>query len=1514
MLLFQHMFTANMASNLKLPQFHIAWLPLKSPCVREHISLVVQLAFLLLLLLQFVRILVSRICRNRTDQATDQSVEKYMAGVKFNISYRITMVCSTLLFATHLIMLLIMLNGGETLCDSKVRAFSSEVMQVVLWASTLLTIYKIPSNKYAKFPWILRAWWFCSFSLYITCTALDAYSRVTNHSQFRVGDYADFICLLPSTLLLGISIRGKTGLVYTLSNDTTEPLLHGKTDTHLEYKRESSYGKATLLQLVTFSWLNPLFAVGIKKPIDQNEIPDVDIKDSAEFLSHNFDERLKHVKQKDGSVNPSIYKAIFLFIRKKAAINALFAVISAASSYVGPYLIDDFVNFLNEKNKQSLKSGYFLALAFLGAKMVETIAQRQWIFGARQLGLRVRAALISQIYRKGLRLSCQSRQSHTSGEIINYMSVDIQRITDLIWYLNIIWMLPVQISLAIYILHTNLGLGSLAALAATFIVMSCNIPITRFQKRYQSKIMTAKDDRMKATSEVLRNMKTLKLQAWDSKYLNKLESLRKIECDWLWKSLRLSATSAFIFWGAPTFISVVTFAACMLMGIQLTAGRVLSALATFRMLQDPIFSLPDLLSNIAQGKVSADRIASYLQKEEIQQDSVEYVPKDKTDFGVEIDNGKFSWNPESGSPTLDGIQLKVNKGMKVAICGTVGSGKSSLLSCMLGEMQKLAGTVKISGTKAYVPQSPWILTGNIRDNILFGNQYDSHKYEKTVKACALLKDFELFPCGDLTEIGERGINMSGGQKQRIQIARAVYQDADIYLLDDPFSAVDAHTGTQLFEECLMGMLKDKTVLYVTHQVEFLPAADLILVMQNGRIAQAGRFDELLQQNIGFEVIVGAHNEALDSILTVENSSRTSQDLVPEAESSTDTTSNAVLIHSQHDSEHNLSLDITKKEGKLIQEEEREKGSIGKEVYWYYLTAVKGGALVPIIILAQSSFQVLQVASNYWMAWTSPTTSEAEPIVEMKVILLVYTLLAVGSAFCVLLRAMLVATTGLRTAQKLFTSMLHSILRAPMAFFDSTPTGRILNRASTDQSVLDLELAGKLGWCAFSIIQIIGTIAVMSQAAWQVFVIFIPVTAICIWYQQYYIPTARELARLSQIQRAPILHHFAESLSGAATIHAFDQEDRFTNANLCLIDNHSRPWFHNVSAMEWLSFRLNLLSNFVFAFSLIVLVSLPEGIINPSIAGLAVTYGINLNVLQASIIWNICNAENKMISVERIIQYSNLKSEAPFVVEEYRPPNNWPDVGTICFNNLQIRYAEHLPSVLKNITCTFPGRKKIGVVGRTGSGKSTLIQAIFRIVEPREGSIIIDNVDICKIGLHDLRSRLSIIPQDPTLFEGTVRGNLDTLFQYSDKEVWEALDKCQLGDLVRAKEKKLDSPVVENGENWSVGQRQLFCLGRTLLKKSSILVLDEATASVDSATDGVIQKIISQEFKDRTVVTIAHRIHTVIDSDLVLVLSDGRIAEYDSPKRLLEREDSFFSKLIKEYSMRSQNFNTTQQST
>ncbi|CAI9103407.1 OLC1v1001876C1 [Oldenlandia corymbosa var. corymbosa] len=1489
------MFTSGGSQSLDDLQVDSVWPEfISSSCLIEEASIVLQFGFLGVFLLQFIGNVFESRHKGREDAI---SAEKFAVGARVGLSYKLISACSTVLIGTHFFMLLMLQNDDASRCKVKFLAFSFEILHILCWAVSLAILYKILRDKHVKLPWVLRVWWISGFLLSIVSLVLDGGYVIHNHEDLKVQDFTDVLNLLASTCLFVVSVNGKTGLEFEIQVGITAPLLNGKTGNDLEENLGCLYGRATLLQLITFSWLNPLFKIGYEKPLYQEQVPDVDFRDSAHTLSPSFDDCLDHVKRKDGTTNPSIYKALYIFGRKKAAINAFFAVIGAATSYVGPYLINDLVEFLINKKSRSLRSGYLLALAFLSAKMVETIAQRQWIFGARQLGLRLRAALISCIYQKGLVLSSTSRQRRTSGEIINIMGVDVERISDFIWYMNMIWMLPIQISLAVYVLHNNLGWGSLIALAATLTVMCGNIPLTRTRKRFQGEIMKAKDDRMKVTSEVLCVMRTIKLQAWDNYFSQKLENLRKIEHHWLWKSLRLQTIIVFIFCGSPSFISGVTFVGCVLLGIPLTAGRVLSALATFRMLQDPMFKLPELLSVIIQGKVSADRIASYLHEDEIRFDSLSFIAKEKTEFSIEIDNGKFSWDNDSSNATLDGINLKVKRGMKVAICGTVGSGKSSLLSCILGEMSKHSGIVRISGTKAYVPQSPWILNGHVRENILFGSPFDNYKYLRTVEACALRKDFELFPAGDRTEIGERGINMSGGQKQRIQIARAMYQDADIYLLDDPFSAVDAHTGTQLFKDCLMGILKEKTIIYVTHQVEFLPAADLILVMQNGRIAHAGSYEELLEHSLGFEVLVGAHNLALQSITTAQNSNITLD---------TDLNSTSEFSQTKQDSKQNQCLEITEQDGRLVQEEERETGKIGREVYLSYLNIVKGGALVPIILLVDSFSQVLLVTSDYWMAWACPT-GNVELVTGMRFILLVYILLAVGSSCCVLIRARLVAFAGLLTSQKLFSNMLNSIIHAPMSFFDSTPSGRILNRASTDQSVLDLQLPSNLHWCAGSMIKLLGTIMVMSQVAWEVFIIFIPITAICIWYQQYYIPTARELVRLAGIKRAPILHHFSESLAGAATIRAFDMKGGFIYSNLCLIDDHSKPWFHNLSAMEWFSFRLNQLSNFVFGFSLVLLVSLPEGIINPSIAGLAVTYGISLNGQLAEFIWTLCNVENKMISFERILQYSNIPSEAPLAVQDCRPPEIWPKTGTIQFINLKIRYSEHLPFVLKNITCTFPGKKKVGVVGRTGSGKSTLIQAIFRVVEPTEGSILIDGLDITKIGLHDLRSRLSIIPQDPTMFEGTVRRNLDPLEQYSDSEIWEALNKCQLGELVRSKTERLESTVVENGENWSVGQRQLFCLGRALLKKSTILVLDEATASVDSATDGTIQKIISQEFKDRTVITIAHRIHTVIDSDLVLVLSDGMIAEYDTPGKLLEREDSFFSRLIREYSQRSQSF-------
>ncbi|XP_076916141.1 LOW QUALITY PROTEIN: ABC transporter C family member 3-like [Bidens hawaiensis] len=1090
------------------------------------------------------------------------------------------------------------------------------------------------------------------------------------------------------------------------------------------------------------------------------------------------------------------------------------------------------------------------------------------------------------IYQKGLTVSSRSTGGQSVGEITNLIAIDAERIGDFGWYIHDPWLVILQVGIALIILYRNLGIASLSALVAIGIVMLINLPLGRLQEKFQDELMKSKDNRMVKCSEILRNMKILKLQAWEMKFLSKIFQLRNTETKWLKYLLSTSTTIISIFWVAPSFIAAITFATCMILGAPLESGKILSAIATFKILQQPIYNLPDTISMIAQTKVSLDRITSYLNLDELDSGLVESSPRGSSDVAVEVINGSFSWDGLSNNLSLKIINIKVLHGMKVAVYGTVGSGKWSLLSCILGEVSKATGSVKVNGTKAYVAQSAWIQSGKIEENILFGKDTDIEKYDKVLKACDLEKDLEILPFGDQTVIGERGINLSGGQKQRLQIARPLYHDADIYLFDDPFSAVDAHTGSHLFKECVLGFLESKTVIYVTHQVEFLPAADLVLVMKGGEIKQAGKYNYILDSGSDFMELVGAHNESMiDSINTNFEPENTKVNEKENVEVKPD--------------------DTNETKGQIVQKEERENGSAGFSIYWKYITSAYGGVLVPFVLLAAIVFESLQVASNYWLAWASPVSPDEEPPVGGTTLITVYVGLAFGSMLCIFVRAMCLTTVGYKTANLLFNKMHLCIFRAPMSFFDATPSGRILNRASTDQSAVDLTIPNAVGVFAFAVIQFLAIIVLMSHVSWQVIPVFIPIIASCIWLQQYYISSAREIARLVGVCKAPIMQHFSETVSGLTTIRSFHQEQRFQDKNMKLTDNYSKPKFHSAGARGWLSFRVELLSAVIFAFFLIFLLIVPNETIDPSIAGLAVTYGLSLNILQASVIWKLRNMENSIISFERILQYASIPNEAPLVVDTHRPHDSWPSDGNVDIHDLQVHYAPHMPLVLTGITCSFRGGMKTGIVGRTGSGKSTLIQTLFRIVEPSGGDIIIDGINISSIGLHDLRSRLSIIPQEPTLFQGSVRSNLDPLEQYTDEQIWEALDQCQLGDEVRKKEGKLDSPVNENGENWSVGQRQLVCLSRVLLNKCNILVLDEATASVDTSTDhNTTQHTLNAHFSDSTVITIAHRITSVLNGDMVLVMEQGLIEEFDSPLKLLENKSSSFAKLVAEYRGRS----------
>uniref|UniRef100_A0A803L8V7 ABC-type xenobiotic transporter n=1 Tax=Chenopodium quinoa TaxID=63459 RepID=A0A803L8V7_CHEQI len=811
----------------------------------------------------------------------------------------------------------------------------------------------------------------------------------------------------------------------------------------------------------------------------------------------------------------------------------------------------------------------------------------------------------------------------------------------------------------------------------------------------------------------------------------------------------------------PTSVALVAFGSCIYMGILLDMGQILSALATFRVLRQPIFLLPDTISLLVQAKVSLGRIASFLSLNELQDDGLEKLPLGSSDTSVEIIAGNFTWDSTSSSTTtatLKDINLKVSCGMKVGICGTVGSGKSSLLSCILGEMPRISGVVKLCGTKAYVAQSPWIQSGTVQENILFGKDMDRQRYDQVLEACCLKKDLEVLSFGDQTIIGERGINLSGGQKQRIQIARALYHDVDIYLFDDPFSAVDAHTGSHLFKEVLLGVLKGKTVIYVTHQVEFLNTADLI-------------------------VHVGAQNAALSAPISADN------------------TKSIIRLENMNSEVYDdRGAASSEPAAQLVKEEERERSKVGFHVYWKYITTAYGGALVILVILAAIMLQILQIGSNYWLAWATPSSKDVNPAVSGSTLLIVYASLAIGICFFTLVVDTLLVATGYKTAIILFKKMMDTMFRAPMSFFDATPAGRILNRCSTDQSAVETRIPSILEGLISLTIQLLGVIALMSTVAWEVLVIFIPLIFASIWYQQYYMPASRELSRLSRVCEAPVIQYFSETISGITTIRSFDQESRLQPTYMKIVDAYSRPEFQLAAAMQWLMLRLDAFSCITFAFLLVLSLYFRESI-DPAIAGLAVTYGLTLSFNLSALIWCLCHWETKMISVERILQYMTIPSEAPLIIQENRPVSSWPSRGEISIHNLQIQYAPHLPFVLHGVTCTFPAGLKTGIVGRTGSGKSTLIQALFRIVEPTKGHIVIDDINISSIGLQDLRSKLSIIPQDPTMFQGTIRSNLDPLEQYTDAQIWDVLDKCQLGDVFRNMERKLDSNVTaENNDS------------------------------------------------------------------------------------------------------------------
>ncbi|KAK9094404.1 hypothetical protein Scep_025873 [Stephania cephalantha] len=1145
----------------------------------------------------------------------------------------------------------------------------------------------------------------------------------------------------------------------------------------------SPLGKAGLLSRLTFWWLNPLMIKGKGKALQDEDIPMLPELDCAKASYLMFIEQLNKRKSVGSYTTASILSVMVSCFWKDILISGFFAFFSILAVSACPLFLNAFIE-VSQGKVLFEHEGYALAAVFFVVKCIESVSMRQWYFRTRLLGVKARSLLSAVIYQKQVKVSNASRIAYSSSDIMSYVTVDAFRIGEFPFWMHQTWTTLLQLFLALVILFHSVGLAAISALIVVVLSVLGNGPLAKLQLEYQKKLIKATDERLKAASEALVNMKVLKLYGWEFRFKNVIEELRKVELKWLVPLQLRKASATLIFWSTPIFVSAATFATCLFLGIPLNASNVFTVLATLRLIQEPVRFAPDVIGAAIQANIALSRISLFLQSPELHDQQIATSTDDgELKNSITIKSANFSWEDNHLKLTLKDINLVVKLKEKIAICGEVGSGKSSLLAAILGEVPIISGINYAHGKIAYVSQTAWILSGTVRENILFGSPMNEQRYRETIVKCALVKDLEMLPFGDLTEIGERGVNLSGGQKQRIQLARALYQDADIYFLDDPFSAVDAHTAAYLFDEYIMGALSRKTTLLVTHLVDFLSPFDSILVMQEGKILQAGPFHQLLASSKEFQDLVYAHKELGDS----EN----------QTEVSSSERTNAT------------------------------KGKINENYFNQQLKASVVG-------------QLLQYA---WMA-----AKVQDP--NYSRISLVEIFFLIG---CIAL--------------------------------------------SSDLSTIDLDLAFYLTVVFGAAITTFLNIAVLFVVTWQLLFIIVPMAFAVIHLKKYYQNSSRELMRINGTSKSSVANHLAESITGCITIRAFKEEDRFFAKYLDFVDKNASAYLHSFAANEWFTQYLEIMSAIVVTFTAVVIVSLPLNTLGSGLIGMILSYGLTLNGFIVFFLQNLCTLANQIVSIERLKQYINIPSEALEVIEGHRPPLSWPAFGKVEFHGLKIRYRPNAPLVLHGITCTFEGGKKIGIVGRTGSGKTTLISALFRLVEPEAGKIVIDGIDICTLGLHDLRCHLGIIPQDPTLFHGSVRYNLDPLSQHIDEELWEVLAKCQLKEAVEEKEEGLDSIVVEEGSNWSKGQRQLFALGRALLRKSRILVLDEATASIDNATDAILQKSIRREFADCTVITVAHRIPTVMDCTMVLSMSDGNVVEFDEPTLLMQKEGSLFGQLI-----------------
>ncbi|EDU45517.1 multidrug resistance-associated protein 5 [Pyrenophora tritici-repentis Pt-1C-BFP] len=1301
---------------------------------------------------------------------------------------------------------------------------------------------------------------------------------------------------------------------------------------------------AGLFSRLSWQWMQPLMAVGYKRPLENNDLWMVNPDRSADVLAERLEAAFKR-RREQGADRP-LLGAMFDTFKWEFIIGGLCQLTASVIQAVAPFVLRYLITFAARAYVAEnvggpaphIGEGIGLVIGITAMQFFQSLATNHFMYRGMMIGGEARGVLIALIFNKAMKLSGRAKaggaaildappadikpgseaevkwykkmlkkkdpkkapksaagvagdgEGWGNGRIVNLMSTDTYRVDQASGFFHMIWTAPIGILITTALLLVNLKYSALPGLGLILIAMPLLGRAVKTLFRRRVVINKVTDQRVSLTQEILQGVRFVKYFGWETSFLERIQAIRKREIHGIQILLTIRNAVLSVGMSMPIFASMISFITYSQVNADLNPAPIFSSLALFNSMRIPLNFLPLVIGQVIDANASIDRIQEFLLAEEAEESGKwDYDSKD----AVVLKGADFTWerhptqDPEDGPPgkkadakkdkkekrasvkppqssgdttpsdttvveeekpfEIKGLNLTFGRNELVAIIGGVGSGKSSLLAALAGDMRKTSGEVIFGASRAFCPQYAWIQNATVRENIIFGKEFNKRWYDQVVDACALRPDLDMLPHNDATEIGERGITVSGGQKQRMNIARAIYFNADIVLMDDPLSAVDAHVGRHIRDNAICGLLKDKF----------------------RQVKAVDTFDNLMAHNADF----------------VQVMSSTSKEEEKEKEEEVDEDEVEAEVKSTKKQRKQ------KKQAALMQQEERATKSVSWEVWIEYIKAGGGIWVGPLIFILLVLSQGANIVTSLWLSyWTSDKFGYSK-----GAYIGAYAAFGLSQAIFMFLFSFSVSIFGTRAGKVMLHRAITRVLRAPMSFFDTTPLGRITNRFSKDIDVMDNTITDSIRMYFLTLAMIISVFILIISYYYFYAIALGPLFLLFMFSAAFYRSSAREVKRHEAVLRSTVFSRFGEAVMGTATIRAYGLQDQFSKTVRAAVDDMNSAYYLTFANQRWLSVRLDLVG-ILLVFTTGILVVTSRFSVNPSIAGLVLSYILTIVQMIQFTVRQLAEVENNMNSTERIHHYgTQLEEEAPLHMGEVRP--TWPEHGEIVFDKVEMRYRAGLPLVLKGLSMHVRAGERIGVVGRTGAGKSSIMSALFRLQELSGGSIVIDGVDIGKIGLHDLRSKLAIIPQDPTLFKGTIRSNLDPFHEHSDLELWSALRQADLVSNEQEMEDHtsrihLDSIVEEEGLNFSLGQRQLMALARALVRGSQIIVCDEATSSVDFETDAKIQKTIVQGFKGKTLLCIAHRLKTIINYDRICVMDAGLIAELDSPLKLYDQGGIF----------------------